>query len=98
MSPLLERRVLYPKSAVSGRRSNCWIIPGFGNGCRTLARPRAVFIDFAVAGDSDHMPSSGQELELHLQVAVLLPDAIEAAPSAVVDEEPAQAVCDRVVE
>ncbi len=44
------------------------------------------------------MPSSGQKLELHLQVAVLLPDAIEAAPSAVADEEPAQAVCDRVVE
>ena len=43
---------------------------------RTLARPRAVFFDFAVAGDSDHMPSSGQKLELHLQVAVLLPDAI----------------------
>ena len=35
-----------------------WIIPGFGNGYRTLARPRAVFIDFAVAGDSDHMPSA----------------------------------------
>ena len=31
-------------------------------------------------------------------VAVLLPDAIEAAPSAVADEEPAQAVCDRVIE
>ena len=39
-------------------------------------RPREVFIDFAVAGNSDHMPSSGQKLELHLQVAVLLPDAI----------------------
>ena len=75
-----------------------WIIPGFRNGYRTLARPRAVFIDFAVAGDSDHMPSSGQKLGLHLQIAVLLPDAIEAAPSAVVDEEPAQTVCDRVVE
>ena len=74
------------------------MIPSFGNGYRTFARPRAVFIDFAVAGDSDHMPSSGQKLELHLQVAVLLPDAIEAAPSAVADEEPAQAVCDRVIE
>ena len=51
-----------------------WIIPGFGNGYRTLARPLAVFIDFSVAGDSDHMPSSGQKLELHLQVAVLLLD------------------------
>ena len=45
-----------------------WIIPGFGNGYRTLARPLAVFIDFSVTGDSDHMPSSGQKLELHLQV------------------------------
>ena len=60
---------------------------GDGNG-RTLAGPRAVFIDFAFAGDSDHMPSSGQKLELHLKVAVLLPDAIESAPSAVADEEP----------
>ena len=58
------------------RTSINWIIPGFRNGYRTLARPRAVFIDFAVAGDSDHMPSSGQKLELHLQVTVLLPDAI----------------------
>ena len=89
-------RILYQNSHLKAGTS--WIIPGFGNGYRTLARPRAVFIDFAVAGDSDHMPSSGQELELHLQVAVLLPDAIEAAPSAVADEEPAQAVCDRVVE
>ena len=70
---------------------------GGGNG-RTLAGPRAIFTDFAFAGDSDHMPSSGQKLELHLKVAVLLPDAIESAPSAVADEEPAQAVCDRVVE
>lgn len=44
------------------------------------------------------MPPSGQKLELHLQVAVLLPDAIKAAPSAVADEEPAQTICDRVVE
>ena len=44
------------------------------------------------------MPSSRQKLELHLQVAVLLPGAIEAAPSAVADKEPAQAVCDRVAE
>ena len=73
-------------------------IPGFRNGYRTIARPRAVFIDFAFTGDSDHMPSSGLKLELHLQVVVLLPDVIEATPSAVADEEPAQAVCDRVVE
>ena len=51
---------------VNGCFGFSWIIPGFGNGYRTLARPRAVFIDFAVAGDSDHMPSTGQKLELHL--------------------------------
>ena len=43
------------------RTSINWIIPGFRNGYRTLARPRAVFIDFAFAGDLDHMPSSGQK-------------------------------------
>ena len=61
----------------NGAQKSIWIIPGFENGYRTLARPRVVFFDFAAAGDSDHMPSSGQKLELHLQVAVLLPDAIE---------------------
>ena len=63
---------------------------------RTLARFSGVF---AVAGAFDsRTSSSGQEFELHLQVAALLPDAIETTPSAVADEEPAQAVCDRVVE